>query len=230
MDGKENIVIGIEGLVGSGKTSICKELLNYIPNSVILHGGNLYRGIVYAFLKQNKKISDLKNENITNIMKELNVSIKLENRETIVYVNDEKINEENLQSRENSIAVSKVSNIANNEELFIFARNIINDLKEKYNVIVSGRSLMVIYPKLNYHFFITASIDERVKRKASQYNENEDLDILKKHIENRDLLQEKSGFYKIYPNTVIVDVTDCKDVNESTKKICEYITETKIMI
>ena len=30
-----NVVIGIEGLVGSGKTSICRELLNFIPNSII---------------------------------------------------------------------------------------------------------------------------------------------------------------------------------------------------
>ena len=49
----KNIVIGIEGLVGAGKTSICKELLNYIPNSIILHGGNIYRGIVYGI--KNKK-------------------------------------------------------------------------------------------------------------------------------------------------------------------------------
>ena len=36
-----NIVIGIEGLVGAGKTSICRELLQKIPNSIVLHGGNL---------------------------------------------------------------------------------------------------------------------------------------------------------------------------------------------
>ena len=38
----EHIVIGIEGLVGAGKTSICRELLKKIPNSVLLNGGNLY--------------------------------------------------------------------------------------------------------------------------------------------------------------------------------------------
>ena len=29
-----NIVIGIEGLVGAGKTSICRELIKKIPNTV----------------------------------------------------------------------------------------------------------------------------------------------------------------------------------------------------
>ena len=78
-----NIVIGIEGLVGSGKTSICRELNKRLPNSIILHGGNLYRGIVYAFMKQNNSnsINSLKNIDITSIMKKLNVEIKLENNE-----------------------------------------------------------------------------------------------------------------------------------------------------
>ena len=63
-----NIVIGIEGLVGSGKTSICKKMLDYIPNSIILHGGNLYRGIVYALINNSNSI-DLKNlkDNIVNV-------------------------------------------------------------------------------------------------------------------------------------------------------------------
>ena len=47
---ENNITIGIEGLVGAGKTSICRELLKKVPNSIILHGGNLYRGIVFALM------------------------------------------------------------------------------------------------------------------------------------------------------------------------------------
>ena len=193
----ENIVIGIEGLVGSGKTSICRELLSKIPNSVIMHGGNLYRGIVYAFMSKNKNIKELKNVDITKVMQELDVKIELENSETVIYVGNEKIDEEKLQNKETSMAVSVASNIANNIELFIFARNIINNLKEKYNVIVSGRALMEIYPNLDYHFFITASLEERAKRKLNQYNGEVNLKELEEHIAKRDELQEKAGFYNI---------------------------------
>ena len=49
---QKNIVIGIEGLVGSGKTSICRELLKRDESFVLLHGGNLYRAIVYAVMKK----------------------------------------------------------------------------------------------------------------------------------------------------------------------------------
>lgn len=226
-----NIVIGIEGLVGSGKTSICRELNKRLPNSIILHGGNLYRGIVYAFMKQNNSnsINSLKNIDITSIMKKLNVEIKLENNETVVYVDGIKIEEDELQNEKTSMAVSIAGNIADNQKLFIFAKNIIDKFKENYNVIVSGRSLMQIYPELDYHFLITASLDERVKRKAMQYKNEVDLEELKNHIIKRDELQEKSGFYKVYLKTIKVDVTDCKNIEESTNKICEYIEETKIL-
>ncbi len=227
-----NIVIGIEGLVGSGKTSICRKLLHKLPNSIILHGGNLYRGIVYAFMQKNtnKNITSLENIDITQIMKALNVEIKLENNETVVYVEGKKIDEEELQNEQTSMAVSIAGNVANNENLFIFARNIINKFKEKYNVIVSGRALMQIYPDLDYHFLIVADLDERVKRKAIQYGENVNLDELRNHIETRDALQEKSGFYKIYNKTIKVDVTDCKTIEESTNKVCNYIKELKVLL
>lgn len=226
-----NIVIGIEGLVGSGKTSICRNLLHKLPNSIILHGGNLYRGIVYAFMQKNsnKKITSLENIDITQIMKTLNVEIKLENNETVVYVNGKKIDEEELQNEKTSMAVSIAGNVANNENLFKFARNIINKFKEKYNVIVSGRALIQIYPELDYHFLILADLDERVKRKAIQYDGNVNLEELRKHIETRDALQEKSGFYKVYDKTIKVDVTDCKTIEESTNKVCNYIEELKVL-
>ena len=45
-----NIVIGIEGHVGAGKTSICRELIKKMPNTVLLNGGNLYRAIIYTLM------------------------------------------------------------------------------------------------------------------------------------------------------------------------------------
>lgn len=85
---EKNIVIGIEGLVGAGKTSICRKLLDYIPNSILLNGGNLYRSIVTTLLKQGEKLNKLsetlQNVDIKKVMDELNIEIKIEDRETRV--------------------------------------------------------------------------------------------------------------------------------------------------
>ncbi len=232
-----NIVIGIEGLVGSGKTSMCRELLNEIPNSIVFHGGNLYRGIIYAVMNSNKELGSnmqnlkqmMQDVDIKNIMDKLKVEFKVENRETVVYVDGKKIDEEKLQSKQASMAVSVAGGSADNTKLFSFCKNIINEFKEKYNVILSGRALMSIYPELDYHFFITASLDERVKRKASQYGENANIEELKEHIMLRDELQKKAGFYDLNEKTIQVDVTDCKSVKESTYKLLEYINKETIL-
>ena len=223
-----NKVIGIEGLVGSGKTSICKELVKIIPDSIILHGGNLYRGIVYA-LMQNKNIDinnlkdNIQNIDIKDLIDKLKVKLKIENQESVVYVDNKKIDEEDLQSEKASLAVSIAGANADNEHLYIFSKNLIDAYKQQYNVIVSGRDLMKIYPNLDYHFFIKASLEERVRRKLIQYKDANSYEDVKENIVARDKLQEASGYYKIYDNTIEIDVTNCKDVKESTNEVLKHI-------
>lgn len=223
----DNIVIGIEGLVGAGKTSICRELIKIMPKTVLLNGGNLYRTIVYAMMQSGKKIENLKTEtdniDIKAVMDYFNIEIKIENNETNFYINGELAVEEDIQSKEASLAVSMVGGKADNRELFKFARNLIDNLKKDYNVIISGRSIMQIYPDTDYHFFITASLDERIKRKCIQYKGEVQKEEVRENIIKRDELQEKAGFYKLHNKTIEIDVTDCKTVEESTNKVLEKI-------
>lgn len=228
----DNIVIGIEGTVGAGKTSICRNIVKIIPQSVLLNGGNLYRTIVYAMMKNGKKLEVLKKESfnidIKKAMDFFNVEIRIENNETNFYIDGVYIDEEKLQSKESSLAVSEVGGKADNRALFEFARELINSLKKNYNVIISGRSIMEIYPSLDYHFFITASLEERIKRKGIQYKGNVDYEELRQNVIKRDELQEKAGFYKIYDKTIQVDVTDCKTVEESTDKVLKSMKSVEI--
>ena len=226
----ENKVIGIEGPVGSGKTSICRCLLEKIQNSVLVNGGNIYRAIVFAIIDSGITLEELEQKaeeiNIKEMMDSLNVNIDFENKETILKIGDKKILEEDLQSKEISMAVSKISGSAKNKELFLYARELIDNLKKEYNVIVAGRSLNIIYPCLDYHLFITASIDERVRRKCIQYGvdvNSEKGKEIRENVITRDALQEKSGYYKISDNTIVIDVTNSKSVEESTKIVLSYI-------
>ena len=220
---EKNLVIGIEGLVGAGKTSICKELLNYIPNSIVLHAGNVYRAITYQILKEQIPFEKLYSIDLKKLFEEFDISIAIENRESVVYAHGKKIEETDLQSLENSMAVSKISNIANNENAYKIDKEYIDKYKQEYTVIFSGRDTMAIYPDLDYHFFITADIDKRVKWKATQYDDEEAIKNIKTNILKRDELQEKSGYYQTYDNTIVVDVSNSNSVEESTKMVLENI-------
>lgn len=223
----DNIVIGIEGLVGSGKTSISRELLKYIPNSILLHGGNIYRAIVYTMMNSKSDLKSMmkeaKNVDITKIMKQISLEVKLENKETVVYVDGKKIKSQDLQSQESSLAVSAVSNVADNKNLYQFGKKLIDKYREDYNVILSSRDIVRMYPDVTYHFFITADLKERVKRKFIQYKEEIPIEQIEKTIISRDELQKKSGYYDIHKITQVIDVTNCKTVEESTEKVLNHI-------
>lgn len=210
-----------------GKTSICREIINIMPKTVLLNGGNLYRAIVFAMMKNGKTLENFKanssNIDIKEMMDYYNISIKIENNETCFYINDEKISEDDMQSKDASLAVSTVGGKAKNQKLFDFAKELIETLKKDNNVVLAGRSLMQIYPELDYHLFITADLEERVKRKCIQYREEKKINEIRENIITRDKLQEEAGFYKLSPNTIEIDVTNCKSVHESTKLVLEKI-------
>ena len=218
-----NIVIGIEGTVGAGKTSICRELLKQIENSIILHGGEIYRAIVYGMMKN--KIENTEKLDAFEIMKRLGIEIKIENKETVIYMKGKKIAEKELQSKQASMAVSKVSNVADNTKLYEFGRKLIDEYRENYNIILSSRDIVKMYPDVSRHFFIDASLEERTNRKYMQYNKEIPKEQIEEMIKSRDDLQEKSGYYRIYPQTKILDVTNCKSPKDAAQMVLQNIGE-----
>ncbi len=131
----KNLVIGIEGLVGTGKTSICKELLKYIPNSIVLHAGNVYRAITYQIIKENIPFEKMKSVDLKKLFEKFEISIKIEDGESVVYAHGKKIDDSELQSLENSMAVSKISNMASNDNAYKIVREYIRYYNKDYNII-----------------------------------------------------------------------------------------------
>ena len=220
------LVIGIEGLVGAGKTSICRNLINKIPNTILLNGGNLYRTVIASIMQNGNELKNLiKNANtidIKQMMDFLNIEIKIENRETCFYVNGKKADENLIQSKEISMAVSSIGGKAKEAGLYKFAKELINNLKQRYNVIISGRDLMKIYPDCDYHVFVTADLETRITRKSFQYGNN-DIESIRNNIIQRDKLQKEAGYYDLSEITKVVDVSECETVEESTDKVLDVL-------
>ena len=225
----KNIVIGIEGMVGAGKTSICDELLNLIPNSIFVDGSKIYRALIEALHMAKDNINSLEQMAILtpfDLLKKLQVEFKIEDRKTVIYIAGKKVNEEDMKSMQNSIGVSKMANQADNSKLFAFAHQIIQEYSKKFNIIVSARDLVKIYPEMDLHIFITASLEERVQRRYNQLKGEYTIDEVRNSIIQRDILHEKSGFNETFDKTVKVDVTGDSSAKESAKKIFDkYISK-----
>ena len=249
----KNIVIGIEGMVGAGKTSICDELLNLIPNSIFVDGSKIYRALIEALhmakdslrFDENSKAEDAASSNkkadlfeginsleqmamLTqfDLLKKLQVEFKIEDRKTVIYIAGKKVDEDAMKSMQNSIGVSKMANQADNSKLFAFAHQIIQEYSKKFNIIVSARDLVKIYPEMDLHIFITASLEERVQRRYNQLKGEYTIDEVRNSVIQRDILHEKSGFNETFDKTVKVDVTGDSSAKESAKKIFDkYISK-----
>lgn len=220
----KNIVIGIEGMVGAGKTSICNELLNFIPNSIFIDGSKIYRGLVEALHQSNidmSKLSAVSNLTPFELLKKLNVEFNIENRKTVIYINGNKVDDEAMKSMQNSIGVSKMANMADNSKLFTFAYHIVKEYSKNFNLIISARDLVKIYPEMDLHLFITASLDERVKRRYKQLDNKFTIDEVRNAVVQRDILHEKSGFNETSSKTIKVDVTNDLSAKESAQNIYE---------
>ena len=134
--------------------------------------------------------------------------------------------EKKLKNQKVAVIGLGVSNIANNEKLYQFGKILIDSYRRDYNIILSSRDIVKMYPDVTYHFFIDASIEERINRKYNQYNKEISKEQVKEMIQKRDELQEKSGYYKIYPQTKVIDVTNCKCAEESAHLVLENMKET----
>ena len=224
-----NIVVGIEGMVGAGKTSICDELLNLIPNSIFVDGSKIYRALIEALHMAKDNINSLEQMAMLtpfDLLKKLQVEFKIEDRKTVIYIAGKKVDEDAMKSMQNSIGVSKMANQADNSKLFAFAHQIIQEYSKKFNIIVSARDLVKIYPEMDLHIFITASLEERVQRRYNQLKGEYTIDEVRNSVIQRDILHEKSGFNETFDKTVKVDVTGDSSAKESAKKIFDkYISK-----
>lgn len=225
-----NIVIGVEGQVSAGKTSACKELIKLIDNCIFIDGGSIARAIVIALTKSG---CDISKQNISSIdpfelMKKLNVRFEIENSRTVIYIDNREVTSKEIETNENAIGVSNLISKGNSKALFEYAGKIIDYYRQKYNIVVTARNLVAIYPNMTAHVYITADLDERVRRRYKQYQGKFTEDEIRKMIIKRDKIHEEAGFNAKCDRSVEVDITDCKTASQSAKKIYDSLKSRQI--
>ena len=128
--------------------------------------GALYRGVTYfantCCLNEDGKI------NLQGLFENLD-KIKLEfrniNDELILFLNGKDISRE---IRTNEVS-SNVSLIASQKEVRDFLMETQRSIAEKGGVILDGRDIgTVVLPNADYKFFLTASVDERTRRRFKE--------------------------------------------------------------
>jgi cytidylate kinase len=97
-------------------------------------------------------------------------------------------------------------------------------------VVMAGRDIgTVVFPNADFKFFLVASPDEKVRRRAAQFErrgESVDEEAMRKEVEERDRVDTQRAVAPLRPapDAVVID-TDHLDVDQVVDKILKRIAE-----
>jgi cytidylate kinase len=95
-------------------------------------------------------------------------------------------------------------------------------------VVMAGRDIgTVVFPNADFKFFLTASLDEKVRRRAIQYErrgERIDSEAMRREVEARDRVDTERAVAPLRPapDAIVID-TDNLDVDEVVDEIVRHV-------
>ena len=217
-------IITIDGPAGSGKSTVAKILAREL-NLKYIDTGAMYRAITLLALQNNIDCKDEKS--ILKLARNINLQLDSnsvdESRYTTVKIDGKDVTNE-IRSREVGSAVSIVSKLSG-------VRRYLVSLQKKFiqggNTVLEGRDTgSVVCPDATLKIYITASLDERIKRRDLQIREKGQFlerNIIKKEIISRDRIDSsrEDSPLAIPENGIIIDTSrlSVKGVVEKIKKL-----------
>ena len=221
------INIAIDGTTSSGKSTLAGELSKRLGFKR-LDTGAIYRGIACAYKRQG--CGQVSATSVEKFVKNLKIEVKFEglNQKVIACGIDET---PNLRSEEISLLSSEISPFKVVREKVLALQR---DFAAHYDCVVEGRDITtVVLPNADLKFFITASPEERARRRYLQFvgkpdapkfeDVLRDLNIRDERDENREF-----GKLKIADDAIVIDTTG--KTLEEVANLCEQTMKNKLKI
>lgn len=164
-------VIAVDGYSSTGKSSISKEIANRL-GLLHLDTGALYRGVTYFGLSHFRKGENgIDLPQLFTALPKLTLEFRPVKNQLQLYMNGQNVNTE---IRSNSVS-GLVSLIAAQKEVRDYLMETQRTIASEGGVILDGRDIgTVVFPDADFKFFLTASIEERTRRR---FRELEQLGI-----------------------------------------------------
>lgn len=212
------LIIAVDGPAGAGKSTIAKRVAK-ILNIEYIDTGAMYRALTLKVIKSKVDIN-----NIEEILKAMETTT-IEFINNHIYLDGIKVDKE---IRENVISTN-VSYIAKIKEVRSMMIRLQRKIAESTNLIMDGRDIgTVVLPHANYKFFITASVEERARRRYIELTEggNESItyEQVLEEIKTRDRIDSTREIapLKKSPDAHLIDTTN-KTIEESVKEVIDII-------
>jgi len=223
----KKIIIAIDGLSGSGKSSTAKLLAKEM-NYKYLDSGAMYRAVTLYIIENSIDYKNLKT------LKTILDKIELEfikdkvSGSYEIHLNNKNV-EQNIRSKKVSELVSEISKISIIRKKLVQMQRTIGDKK---GIVMEGRDIgTVVFPRAELKIFMQADLNIRAKRRFNEFEKlgkKISLEEVKSNLidrDNKDSNREDSPL-KVTSNSLILDTTSItlEEQIEFIKKEAKKIT------
>lgn len=205
----KGFAIAIDGPAAAGKSTVAKALAASM-GFIYVDTGALYRAIgYYAY---DKVDSTTNADAVSALLGDIDIQIKYIDGVQRIFLNGADVSED-IRSPEMSMAASNVSAIP---AVRAFLLDLQRRLAAENNVVMDGRDIgTVILPNAQVKIFLTASPEERARRRMLEYKQKGqevDFDQLLAEIKQRDYndSHRATAPLKQADDAVLVDSTEMK--------------------
>lgn len=206
------MIIAIDGPSGSGKSSIAKIISKKL-NIQHLDTGAMYRLLALKLLNENLEYDK-------SILSELNIKIQ----DNKFFLDDIDVT---TKIRDNEVS-KKASSVSKIKEVREYMVDLQRKISGEQDIVLDGRDIgTVVFPNADIKIFLTATIEERAKRRAIEDNSVSYEKILydMKKRDEQDSTRENSPL-KISDDAIVIDTTNM-DIDAVTNKIIELVENKK---
>ena len=218
--------IAIDGPAASGKSTDAKLLAERI-NGLYVNTGLMYRAVAGA--AYNLSIDPEKNpQELVKLLPQWTLEYRLDNdaNKLELFFNNKPVDNAFLRSKEVSDIVSQVAAIPEVRDWMLQKQR---DCAKLPIIIMEGRDIQtVVLPNATYKFFITASPEERARRRLNQgdFKDGTTLKEVAEQIKLRDHLDSTRAVAPLKPaaDSFVIN-TDNMTPDEVVDKMIEFMRE-----
>ncbi|MEL7565132.1 MAG: (d)CMP kinase [Dehalobacterium sp.] len=214
-------IIAIDGPAGAGKSTVARLVAKEL-NYLYIDTGAMYRALTYKAMKMGIPLTDAKL--LTQLSHHTEIELINENGNINVICDGKDISQE-IRDPEVSKNVSFVALVKGVREKMVEAQR---QMTKNGGVVMDGRDICtVVLPQADCKIFLTASVEERARRRCKELAEKGypvSLEEVKEDIYRRDLLdiEREVGPLIQAPDACLIDSTGLKieDIVQKILDIC----------
>lgn len=199
-------IVAIDGPAGSGKSTVAKSLAKRLSFTHI-DSGALYRGVALVALQ--KKADLASEEAVVAAVKGVKFEFRQLPEGNILHIDGAHRGKE-IRAEEVSVAASRVSAYPGVRALLLGLQR---ELGSHGSVVLEGRDIgTVVFPHAEVKIFLTASIEERAKRRTAELEgkgEPADYEQVKLEMAQRDTRDSTRSIapLKQAPDAILLDTS-----------------------